>query len=508
MSRRRQTTKEADTDTAAAPVSPPGEEPIAHDVVIIGAGLAGINTAYRLRTEMPHLRFAVLEARGDVGGTWDLFRYPGVRSDSDMYTFGFAWHPWRHKLLGSGAEIMDYLHEAVSAHGLGAHIRFRHRVAAADWSSAAQRWTVRVDHDGRTKTYVARWLVLSPGLLDHEEPLPTVIPGLDDFEGTVIHPQFWPKDYDYTDKRIVIVGSGATAVTLLPALVTTGAAHVTMLQRSPSYIVTIPIPDHTKPPLLARLLPAPAFGWLRRLSWNATMALVAFMCGTFPAAVRRLLAGETRRQLPARVAADPHFAPRYDPWQQRMCYAPDGDFYAALHSGRADVATGTIRRVAAAGVELDDGTELPADALVTATGFALRFAGGIPVSVDGGDAVAWPDRLLWNGCMVQDVPNLLFTWGYTNASWTVGVDETARIAVRLLRHMEARGMRVAVPRTPEGFATERQSMWKLTSTYVRATGPRLPKYGSEGPWRPRGNLLLDLLHARWGNITKGLEFKS
>lgn len=501
MSRRRQ----VNVDTAAAPV-PPGE-PIPHDILVIGAGLAGINTAYRLQTEMPHLSFTVLEARDDVGGTWDLFRYPGVRSDSDMYTFGFAWHTWRHKLLGSGDEIMSYLHECVSTYGLDKYLNLRHRVAAADWSSTAQRWTVQVDHEGQPKTYVARWLVLSPGLLDHQKPLPTVIPGLDNFEGKVIHPQFWPADYDYTDKKVVLVGSGATAVTILPALATTGAAHVTMLQRSPSYIVTIPIPDHTKPPLLARLLPAPAFGWLRRMSWNATMAMVAFMCGTFPAFVRRLLAGETRRQLPERIATDPHFEPRYNPWEQRMCYAPDGDFYAALHSGRADVVTGTIRRVTAGGVELEDGTTLDADVLVTATGFALRFAGGIPVAVDG-RAVAWPERLLWNGCMVQDVPNLFFTWGYTNASWTVGVDETARIACRLLRHMEACGARVAVPRTPEGFETERQSMWKLTSTYVRATEPRLPKYGSEGPWRPRGNIFLDLIHAKWGNITRGLQFLS
>ncbi|ROW01942.1 hypothetical protein VMCG_05623 [Cytospora schulzeri] len=454
MSRRRQ----VNADTAAAP-----GEPIAHDILIIGAGLTGINTAYRIQTEMPHLSFTVLEARGDIGGTWDLFKYPGVRSDSDMYTYGFAWHPWRHKLLGDGDEIMSYMHECVSKHGLDKRMNFRHKVMAADWSSKIQRWTVQVDHEGQSKTYVAKWLVLSPGLFDHNKPLPTVIPGIDNFQGQVIHPQFWPAEIDYTDKKIVVIGSGATAVTILPALAKTSAKHVTMLQRSPSYIFSIDVPDN-KPTLFERLLPAATFNWLRRLSWNAIMSLVAFMCNHFPSMVRNFVAGETRKQLPAKTPFDPHFVPAYNPWEQRLCYCPDGDFFRALHTDKADVVTGTIKTVMGGGIKLDDGTTLDADVIVTATGFTLQFAGGIPISVDG-EAVVWPSKLVWNGCMVQDVPNLLFMWGYTNASWTMGADETALIARRLLSNMERQGVHVAVPRTPKGFQTEKQSIWKLSSTF-------------------------------------------
>lgn len=500
MSRRRP----VNADTAAGPTPP--SEPIVHDILIIGAGLSGLNTAYRLQTEMPHLNFTVLEARDDIGGTWDLFRYPGVRSDSDMYTYGFAWHPWRHKLLGDGDEIMSYLHECVSQYGLDKWLNFRHKVVAADWSSKTQRWTIQVDNDGQSKSYVAKWLILSPGLFDHHKPLPAVIPGIDTFQGQVLHPQFWPADYDYTDKKIVIVGSGATAVTILPALAKTGAKHVTMLQRSPSYIVSIPIPNN-KPTLFSRLLPASTFNWLRRMSWNTTMSLVAFMCNRFPSMVRNLIAGETRKQLPAKTPFDPHFVPTYNPWEQRMCYCPDGDFFRALHTDKADVVTGTIKTVTANGIELEDGTNLDADVIVTATGFSLQFAGGVPVTVDQG-AVVWPEKLVWNGSMVQDVPNLFFMWGYTNASWTLGADETALIACRLLKYMERHGVHVAVPKTPEAFQTKTQKLWNLSSTYVVATEANLPKYGSEGPWRPRGTVFLDLMHAKWGNITKGLQLLS
>ncbi|KUI64105.1 FAD-containing monooxygenase EthA [Cytospora mali] len=503
MSRRRH----ANPDAAAAPAAsaPPGE-PLALDVIIIGAGLTGINMAYRLQTGMPHLSFTVLEARGDIGGTWDVFRYPGVRSDSDMYTFGFAWHPWRHKLLGDGDQILSYMHECVLAYGLDKRLHFRHKVVAADWSSKKQRWTIQVDHDGQSKTYVAKWLVLSPGYFDHNKPLPAVIPGIDNFQGRLIHPQFWPADYDYTDKKIVIIGSGATAVTMLPALAKTGAKHVTMLQRSPSYIVSIPIPDN-KPTLFARHLPAVTFNWLRRMSWNFTMWTVAFMCAHFPSMVRNFIAAETRKQLPAKTPFDPHFVPAYNPWDQRMCYCPDGDFFRALHTEKADVVTGTIKSVTANGIELEDGTTLGADIIVTATGFSMHFAGGIPISVDN-EAVVWPNKLVWNGCMVQDVPNLFFIWGYTNASWTMGGDETALIARRLLEYMGRQGTHVAVPKTPSGFQTKTQTIWKLSSTYVLASEKNLPKYGSEGPWRPRRSVIPDLMHAKWGNITKGLQFLS
>lgn len=483
-----------------------GESPaMTHDVLIVGAGLAGINTAYRLQTNMPHLSFEVLEARDDIGGTWDLFKYPGIRSDSDMYTFGFAWHPWRQRVLGEGSEIKSYLHECVSTFGLDKRISFRHKVVKADWSSETQRWTVQVNHDQQTKIYAARWLVLSPGYFDYEKPFPAVIPGIDTFQGQVLHPQFWPADYDCTEKRFILIGSGATAVTMLPALVQNGAKKVTLLQRSPSYVVSLPNPETSQRSLFTRFLSLASLNQLRRFSWYYTMWLVHFMCRNFPAKVRDTIAADTRKQLPAKTPFEPHFVPAYNPWEQRLCFAVDGDFYRVLHSDKADVVTGTIRTVTAGGVELDDGTALEADAIVTATGLSMHFAGGIPIRVDG-EAVAWSDKLLWNGAMVQDVPNLFFMWGYVNHSWTLGVDATATIACRLLKHMERQGVQVAVPKTPEDFQTKTQVMMKLSSTYLSAAEPYMPKYGSEGPWRPRRDPIPDMVHAQWGNITKGLQF--
>ncbi|KAJ4392033.1 hypothetical protein N0V93_005654 [Gnomoniopsis smithogilvyi] len=322
----------------AVPTTATLDEPIYHDVLIIGAGMAGINMAYRLQTQMPHLSFRVLEARNDIGGTWDFLKYPGLRSDSDMYTYGFVWRPWRHRLLGDGAEILSYLHECVSAFGLDERISFRHKVIKADWSSEMKQWAIQADQNGHTKTYVAKWLVLSPG--------------------QVIHPQFWPTEYDSTDKRVIIIGSGATAVTLFPALVQSSQAkQVTVLQRSPSYISSVPNPE-----------------------------------------------------LPAKTPFDPHFVPAYMPWDQRLCFAKDGDFFRALHSDNADVVTGTIRTITVNEIELEDGRTLKADVIITATGLKMHFAGAIPISVDG-DAVTWPEKLLWNGGMVQDVPNLFFMWG-------------------------------------------------------------------------------------------------
>lgn len=352
MSRRQQ----ASAPKAAVPTTVTVGEPNAHDILIVGAGMAGINMAYRLQTKMPHLSFRVLEARDDIGGTWDFFRYPGLRSDSDMYTYGFAWHPWRHRVLGDRGEIMSYLHDCVSTFGLDKRISFRHKVVKADWSSEMEQWAIQVDHNGQTKTCVAKWLVLSPGYFDYEKPFPAVVPGIDTFQGQVIHPQFWPADYDCTDERIIIIGSGATAITIFPALVQNKAKQVTMLQRSPSYIVSVHKPEN-KPSLFTRILPLASLNSLRRISWYYTMWMVHFMCSRFPAKVRDTIAGETRKQLPAKTPLDPHFVPVYNPWEQRLCFAKDGDFFRALHSDNADVVTGTIRTVTADEIELDNGRQ-------------------------------------------------------------------------------------------------------------------------------------------------------
>lgn len=501
MSRR----KQANAHEFVLPASAAGE-PIAHDVLVIGAGLSGINTAYRLKTRMPHLSFTVLEAHDEIGGTWNFFKYPGVRSDSDMYTYGFSWHPWRGRILGDGDKIMSYLHECVSKYGLEDFLNLSHRVVKAHWSSGIERWTIDVDHKGQPKSYVAKWLVLSTGPFDFEKPFHTIIPGIENFHGQVLHPHFWPADHNYEDKKFVIIGSGATAITMLPAMVKNGAKKVTMLQRSPSYVVTVPAPDN-KPHLPWSLLPIATLNWLRRISWLGTMWMIHFMCAHFPSTVRKGIAGDTRKQLPAKVPFEPHFAPSYNPWEQRLCITKDGDFFRALHTENADVVTATIKTVTATGIELSDGSTLDADVIVTATGSSLCLGGRIPISVDN-EPVAWHTKLLWNGSMVQDVPNLFFMWGYTDSAWTLGVDSTATIMCRLLKYMEKQGARVALPRTPLGSKTETQTIWKLSSTYRLAAEPYLPKYGSEGPWRPRRHFIADMIHAQWGNVTKGLEFRS
>lgn len=446
MSRRRQQPN--------PPTSEAGD-PIEHDVLIIGAGIAGINTAYRLKTNLPHLTFTILEARPSIGGTWDIFRYPGVRSDSDMYTYGFAWHPWRLRALGEGEEIMAYLREAVAKHGLDDQIKLNHKVVGADWSSDTKRWTVRVEHGGKTKSYVSRWLVHGTGAVQPDRPFPAVIPGIDNFKGQVLHPQFWPADryHDdsyYKDKKVVIIGSGSTAITLLPALVERGAAKVTMLQRSPSHVASIPNPETIPAGIVGRLLPLTWLVWLRRLMSHALMWLIHFTCANFPSTARRSIQDAARRQLPAHIPVDPHFDPSYNPWDQRLCLAKEGDFFAALRGGKADVVTGTIKTVTPGGIKLDDGSKIDADVIVTATGWILRFGGGIPVSVDGGGPVAWHEKLLWNRAMAQDVPNMFFMWGYTNVSWTLGVDTTATIMCRVIQKMEGQGARTAVPRTAAG----------------------------------------------------------
>lgn len=501
MSRRRQTNAPAH----AAP-APGAGEPTTHDILVVGAGIAGINTAYRLKTKMPHLSFTVLEARDELGGTWDRFRYPGVRSDSDMYTFSFAWHPWRYRVLGDGDEIMSYLHECVSTYGLRDYLNFSRKVVNADWSSETQRWTVRVDHKGQPETYAAKWLVLGTGLFNFDKPATTTIPGLDNFQGKVINPQFWPTEYDYTDKKVVIVGSGATAITLLPAMVEGGAEKVTILQRSPSYIANVPVPDN-KPNLLGRLLPFPFLVWLRRITWFGIMWTIHFMCVNFPAQMRKGIADGARKELPPNIPLEPHFVPSYNPWEQRLCLTKNGDFFRALRSGKADIVTDTIKTVTAGGIELNNGTPLDADVIVSATGSILRCGGGIPVSIDN-EPVEWQKKLLWNGAMVQDVPNTFFMWGYTNVSWTLGVDSTSTVMYRLFKYMKKQGTRVAVPKTTPGFETKTQTIWDLSATYRLAAEPSLPKYGSEGPWRPRRYFIADMIHAQWGNVTNGLKFLS
>lgn len=474
----------------------------AYDVIIVGAGISGLNAAYRLQSQFPKLRYAILEARSNLGGTWDLFKYPGIRSDSDLFTFGFSWHPWdQDNPIAHGSSIIRYLNNAAEKHGIKENILFEHRLLGADWSSTDNNWSLSVEHDGKAKSYAAQFLVFGTGYYDYHQPLQADIPGLNTFQGEIIHPQFWPEDLDYTDKKIVIIGSGATGVTLLPKLAE--KAHVTMLQRSPTYILSV---SNSTASWLSRLLPSSWNRQLQRTRWLYTSRFFFLFCQAFPNFSRWLLALGSKRQLPGHIPHDPHFQPRYNPWDQRLCVCPDGDFYKSLHTGRADVKTDTIRSVTSSGIELDSGDKLDADIIVTATGLRLQLAGGTSIAVDG-SPVSISEKYVWRGMMMQDVPNASFLLGYVNASWTLGADAASLFICRLLGEMQERTVRAAVPRVSAADARQMQPrrLLSLNSTYVVKAEAVLPKSADRGPWQPRDNYFDDIKFARSGSL-EGLEF--
>ncbi|EEH43432.1 uncharacterized protein PADG_08357 [Paracoccidioides brasiliensis Pb18] len=477
------------------------------DILIIGAGISGINTAYRLQTSLPDYRYVILEGRDAIGGTWDLFRYPGIRSDSDLHTFGFAWNPWNQdNPIAEGPALRAYMRDTIKKFGIDQQIQFKHQVQSANWSTASNAWTLHVDNEGIAKTYTARFVVFGTGYYNYSEPLATAIPGLETFTGHTIHPQFWPESLDYTGKKIVIIGSGATAITLLPSI-SQKAAHTTMLQRSPSYILTIP--NRSGPPsFLSRLLPTWLYRKLQRICFILFSRTLYGFCQRFPRLARYLLRRSVSAQLPKHIPHDPHFNPTYNPWDQRLCITPDGDFFQCLREGRADVKTDTIRRVTAHGIELDSGEFLAADIIVTATGLKLQIAGGISIAIDGAaKSVHLPSKFLWNGVMLQDIPNACFVIGYAHASWTLGADAAATFLVRLLKHMAARGLVAAVPRMEESeqAGLETRSLLSLSSNYVKRSQGEVPMAANRRPWLPKGDYLGDYWFARWGSLRRGLE---
>ncbi|BCS21520.1 flavin-containing monooxygenase [Aspergillus puulaauensis] len=478
-----------------------------YDLVIIGAGISGINFARRLQESNPALSFVILEARDSIGGTWDFFKYPGIRSDSDLYTFGFPWYPWTEdRAIADAGSIKQYLTQAIKYANLESHIRLRHKVMKADFSEESVKWTLITKGDGRTKSISCRFTIFGTGYYDYERPLSTTIPELGQFKGEVVHPQSWPEDLDYQDKRIVIIGSGATAVTLLPSLAKQ-AQHVTMLQRSPGYIVSM---NNRTPPLLKWLLPQTLLYGLLRF-WFLTSLFVQFQfCRNFPEIAKRKLKENMQLQLPPDIDIDPHFTPRYNPWEQRLCLSPDGDFFACLRAGTASVVTGQIQGFSNKSIILQNGERIDdVDIIITATGLRLVFAGKIQISVNG-RILDTPKKLLWRGCMLENVPNACFIMGYTNASWTLGADSSAVLFCRLLTGMEQSQQTAMTPRFQGG--EEERSLMKtssflnLNSTYVEKAIGILPKVGDRGPWKARRNYYLDFCIARWGNLSDGLLF--
>jgi cation diffusion facilitator CzcD-associated flavoprotein CzcO len=489
------------TQSFHAPQVADGIESV-YDVVIVGAGISGINTAYRIQSELLGTRYTIFEARDSIGGTWDFFKYPGLRSDSDLFTFGFAWRPWvDSNPIAEAPSILRYLKESVAAVGIDRQIQFRTRVQNAGWSSKRQMWELTVVSGTTIRHVFTNFLVLGTGYYDYENPLESRIPGLDTFAGEVVHPQFWPSDLDYTNKHVVCVGSGATAITLVPALAQR-TANVTMLQRSPSYIVSLPNPKSAS--WLHRCLPTSWSHMLSRLHFMIAPILFYYFCRMFPRAGRNIIRNDAAKQLPENYPIDPHFTPPYNPFDQRVCFAPDGDFYAAVRSGRATVVTDTINRVIEDGIILKSGGKIAADIIVTATGLRLKVGGGINLKVDE-EPVRIGEKLTWHHAMLQDVPNTMLMLGYTMASWTLGADASAFLLCRLLKGMRKHHLTSVIPRVPCDRPPKPRPLMNLTSTYVMAAANDLPKAGDTGPWKMRKNYFTDYVKLNYGNVSRDLD---
>lgn len=474
------------------------------DVLIVGAGLSGIGTAWHLQKNCPGKRYGILEARSASGGTWDLFRYPGVRSDSDMFTLGYRFKPWTHdNSIADGETILSYIRETAQENGIEQHIRYDSRVLRADWSSADAVWTVQVERNGEAATLTAAFVMMCSGYYSYAAGYQPDFPGLADFAGRIVHPQFWPGDMDCAGRNIVVIGSGATAVTLVPALADMGA-HVTMLQRSPSYVASRPAQDGMAM-RLRKMLPARiAYGLIR---WkNVLLGSFFFsLARKKPAAVKQRLIGMVRDELGPGYDVDAHFTPRYNPWDQRLCAVPDGDLFKAIRDGRAEIVTDTIETFTPGGIRLNSGRELLADVIVSATGLNLNTMGDVVLSVDG-VAVDIGRTMAYKGMMFSDVPNLAYVFGYTNASWTLKADLTADYICRVLNHMDRKGVAVATPRRNDPTVTE-EPFLDFSSGYVTRAAALLPKQGSKKPWKLHQNYFRDLLALKFGRVEDGtLEF--
>lgn len=476
------------------------------DLLIVGAGLSGIGAAHYLQSRLPGKSYAILEARAASGGTWDLFRYPGVRSDSDMYTLGYAFRPWTEaKAIADGPSVLNYVRETAREAGIDRHIRFRHHVKRASWSSAEALWTVeaeRADTLERVR-FTCNWLHLCTGYYDYAEGYLPNFEGAADFRGRIVHPQFWPEDLDYKHKRVVVIGSGATAVTIVPEIAKE-AAHVVMLQRSPTYMVSRPSQDAVANALL-KLLPAKlAYAIVR---WKNVLLQMFFfqLARRRPAKVKAKILEGVRRLLPPGYDVETHFTPRYNPWDQRLCLVPDSDMFEAIAEGRASIVTGTIDRFTPAGIRLTSGEEIEADIIVTATGLKVQLLGDIEFLFDG-EPRTFAGSLSYKAMMFGDVPNLSYTFGYTNASWTLKADLTAAYLCRLLRHMDEKGYDIAMPRSDPDVET--LPFLDFTSGYVQRALPILPRQGAAKPWRVHQNYALDMAALKLGPVEDGvMEFR-
>jgi monooxygenase len=478
------------------------------DVLVIGAGLSGIAAGYHLQDKCANKTYAILEARERSGGTWDLFNYPGVRSDSDMYTLGYAFRPWAEgEVFADGQSILGYVRETAAEFGIDRHIRLGHRAVHARWSTPESRWSVVVERTdtGETTTLTCDFLFICGGYYRYDEGYTPEFKGRERFAGQIVHPQQWTDEVDYEEKRVAVIGSGATAVTIVPALAPR-AAHVTMVQRSPSYILTVPLHD----PLAAlarRWAPPRAAFEIVRWKNVLTMMVIYQVSRRRPEVIKSMIRKGVQRQLPPGYDVDTHFTPTYNPWDQRLCFVPDGDLFAAISRGRASVATGDIDTFTERGIRLVSGEEVEADVIVTATGLRLLPLGGMTVEVDG-RPVELPETLSYKGMMLSDVPNLAIALGYTNASWTLKCDLTCEYVCRVLRHMDAHGYRQCTPRNRDP-TVKREPILDFSSGYIQRSIKEFPKQGSKRPWRLYQNYLLDIVNLRMRSLEDGaLEFSA
>jgi cation diffusion facilitator CzcD-associated flavoprotein CzcO len=470
------------------------------DVLIVGAGLSGIGAAWHLQDKCKGRSYAIIEAREASGGTWDLFRYPGIRSDSDMYTLGYSFRPWKDaKAIADGPSILAYIREVARDHGIDRHIRYRHRAVSASWSTEDARWTVEIERapDCERTTITCGFLWMCSGYYDYAAGYTPDFAGVDRFKGRIVHPQKWAADIDYKGKKVVVIGSGATAVTLVPAMAAE-AAHVTMLQRSPTYVVARPAEDSIANRLRRRLPLRLAYGLTR---WKNVLLGMYFyqLCKRKPDRAKALILKGVRHFLGPDYDVDRHFTPRYNPWDQRLCLVPDADLFRAIRRKQVSVVTDEIETFAETGIRLKSGNELEADLIVTATGLSLQLLGGMTVAVDG-RTVDPADTVAYKGMMYSGVPNLAVVSGYTNASWTLKADLVCEYVCRLLNHMQKAGLRQCTPRLDDP-AMERLPWVDFSSGYIQRAVDKFPKQGARRPWRLHQNYALDLMSLRYGSVT-------
>ena len=483
-----------------------GAEPDHVDVLIVGAGLSGIGAGCHLQAQSPGKSFAILEAREASGGTWDLFRYPGIRSDSDMFTLGYSFRPWEEaEAIADGDQILRYIRETATEHGIEQRIRYSRRVVSASWSSADARWTVEIAHtdSDESSTMSCNFLFACTGYYRYDEGFTPEFEGRERFGGEIVHPQHWPEELDYSDKRVVVIGSGATAVTLVPAM-TGKAAHVTMLQRSPTYILALPARDPIADFLRRRLPARIAYPMVR---WKNVLVTQLFfrLSRRAPDFVRKLIRRGVAARLPEDYPVDTDFSPRYDPWDQRVCLVPDGDLFRAIREGDASVTTDRIETFTERGLLLASGEELEADLVVTATGLNLLPFGGIELHVDG-ERIDISETVGYKGMMLSGVPNLAVALGYTNASWTLKCDLVAHYVCRLLNHMDARGYDTCLPQEPDP-SVETEPFIDLQAGYVLRSIDQMPRQGSRAPWRLHQDYPRDVLLLKRGRLDgEGIAF--